>query len=109
MLREGGQEAAGFMGDTFGTMVLLVHSNCTNLESKLMCTTPPPPADLHYRDPGDAAGPWAPEAAELWYAHGGAVPSQHGDARGTGGRRGLRGDPGRHPRGVLQVRQRPLH
>lgn len=50
-----------------------------------MCTL----ADLHHRDPGDAAGPRTSAAAELWHAHGGAVPSQHGDARGIGGRRGL--------------------
>lgn len=74
-----------------------------------MCATLPPPVDLHHRDPGDTAGPWTSEAAELRHAHRGAVPSQHGDARGAGGRRGLRGDPGGHPRGVLQVRQRPLH
>ena len=74
-----------------------------------MCATLLPPVDLHHRDPGDAAGPWTSEAAELRHAHRGAVPSQHGDARGAGGRRGLRGDPGGHPRGVLQVRQRPLH
>lgn len=76
---------------------------------KLMCVTSPPPPDLHHRDPCDAAGPRAPKAAELWHTHRGAVPSQHGDARGAGGRRRLRGDLGRHPRGVLQVRQRPLH
>lgn len=69
----------------------------------------PPPVDLHHRDPGDAAGPWTSEAAELWHAHRGAVPSQHGDARGAGGRRRLRGDPGGHPRRVLQVRQCPLY
>lgn len=78
-----------------------------------MCLRPehltPPPTDLHHRDPGDAAGPGPSEAAELRAAHRGAVPSEHGDARGAGGRRGLRGDPGGHPRGVLQVRQRPLH
>lgn len=68
-----------------------------------------PPSDLHHRDAGDAAGPGSAEAAELRHAHRGAVPPQHGDARGAGGRRGLRGDPGGHPRGVLQVRQRPLH
>lgn len=72
---------------------------------------PPLPAtpDRHRRGSGDAAGPRAPEAAELRHAHRGAVPPQHGDGRGAGGRRGLRGDPGRRPRGVLQVRQRPLH
>lgn len=37
------------------------------------------------------------------------MPTQHGDAGGAGGRRGLRGDSGGHPRGVLQVRQRPFH
>ncbi len=75
-------------------------------DSKLMCMTL---ADLHHRDPGDAAGPWTSEAAELWHAHRGAVPSQHGDARRAGGWWGLWGDPGGHPRGVLQVWQRPLH
>lgn len=74
-----------------------------------MCTTLPPHPDLHHRDPGDAAGPWASEAAELRHAHWGAVPSQHGDAWGAGGWRRLWGDPWRHPRRVLQVRQRPLH
>jgi len=37
------------------------------------------------------------------------VPPQHGDGRGAGGRRRLRGDPGGHPGGVLQVRRRELH
>jgi len=68
----------------------------------------PSPADLHHRDPGDATGARASEAAELRHAYRGAVPSQHGDARGAGGRRGLRGVPGVHPRGVLQVRKRTL-
>lgn len=37
------------------------------------------------------------------------MPPQHGDGRGAGGRRRLRGDPGGHPGGVLQVRRRELH
>lgn len=102
------QEAAGSIRNTFsglGSNVLFFLAVIV-LISK-WCVLPP--ADLHNRDPSNAAGPRITEAAELWHAHRGAVPSKHGNAGGAGGRRGLRGDSGRHPRRVLQVRQRPLH
>lgn len=54
------------------TVNIFVNSNCLN--TKLMCNLPPP-TDLHNRDPSNAAGPGTTEAAKLWHAHRGAVPS----------------------------------
>lgn len=90
----------------------IARNKCEYQQSKcVVCLTcfPSSHLDCHHRDPGDTAGAWAAGTSELLAAHGGAVPAQHGDAWGAGGWRGLRGDPGGHQWGVLQVRQRALH